>query len=349
MTCNRFLTMKKTWAFSGWLIGIGLFITASSPAQESQNNPSISGPVSQVITEYFALPGKFADWVSGPTKNIDVFPFQPSGNAGSVTESMPGVLYRKQTLVFDERGHLLEESERRGDDTLQSKKVFRYDEQGRCAETADFNADPTPIRKQTFTYDSQGRNTETVIWKADGQWEAKSVFTYDRNGKKTEWRQYTAKGPVQTATFAYFDTEHRMEVVQSKPDGTLELRQIYLFDSKGNITDHWIVNSAGFLSATWTLKYDERGHPTEETLLTPVKGLEFKQTFAYNERGDCIEKAKYGANEDRIEKVAYVYPYDHRGNWIAKMTYEWFAGSYRPFVRPLCAEYRKIFYREDKK
>lgn len=316
-------------------------IAESISIPQNPNLKPVHGPVIAVTTEWIAFPGKFADWVSGPTVLVSVVPISSTPSAQKLT----GIIYEKQTASFYQNDTLREEILYLGDGAVKQRTLYTHDEQGRCTHLIGFNANQDEIHKESYQYDSVGNLTEKNTYRSDHLLEERSILSYDGQGKLSEWEQYTTQGFQQKTQFNYDFSDNHIEALRLKPDGTPVLKHILIPDEKGNIREYRLMKPDDTPVSRWEYTLDDYGQKIAEALYIFPKGLDFQQSFSYDEKGNRTSWSSIGSKGDWIRNEKYTYQYDGYGNWIQKISYICVLQSGRSYYKPDRGEYREIKYR----
>jgi hypothetical protein len=212
--------------------------------------------------------------------------------------------YKKTDLVnstvynFNEKGNLLDETIDLTDswnkEKTNIKVIHTYDNNGNLAER-NTSKNGNPTGKISYGYNDKGINTGYTDFFSDGTIQGKHDYKINEKGLKTEVLWYVRGGT------------------------TLENKQYYTYDEKGNQLECTTYNKDGKIYSRRYFKYDDSGKQAEMKYFIDQKQIEHN-TYKYDQTGNMIQLFQYYENGNVYSKNVYAYEYDKNSNWT-KLTH----------------------------
>ena len=182
--------------------------------------------------------------------------------------------------------------------TLRGKTEYEHDESGRQIRSTDYYVFGDIMAVTDFTYDDSGRLTEEVTRDADGNETKKTVKEYNEAGLRTLETRYIR--------------------------GSLDWKQEYQYDEKGNCIRENHYNKDGTLAGFDTTEYDEAGREVKMEQHSADGYVYTWRTEEYNDHGDLIRHLWYGPDNQvdySMECMYFEYDYDENGKITEKRVY----------------------------
>jgi hypothetical protein len=209
---------------------------------------------------------------------------------------IPGRRLYSRNMIFDERGHLLEERYTNGDNSPGSWIEYWYDQDGRLAE------------KIFHHPDAAVPDTEVYTWEGDRLLSVTRLFTTGRYGWRYEY-SYDDQGRLSLAT--KIDRYWKDVVVW---------RKTYVYDEQARL----IRSTGGGLDKNiqWSEEYgygSDDPYPTEKKRWDAKGELNSLTRFEFDSRGNLLAEKEYNPEGEKWSETIFRYRYDERGNWTEKI------------------------------
>jgi hypothetical protein len=194
-----------------------------------------------------------------------------------------------------------------------------------------------------YHYDSFGRLERVVARSATGTDRVYELYQYGETGRKTVtvYPDPALRGKLHTTVETAFETSADASSIvthfdhQDRPwkrlfydlNGRVERRILMRYDAAGRLVEDGEAEAEGIIREDLRrlYGYDAEGRLIEKTMY--YYGLwMYRTTFGHNDQGDIIEERHQhtgGIIEESGErdwKTQSRYQYDHRGNWIERVT-----------------------------
>ncbi|MGD0710072.1 MAG: hypothetical protein ABR968_02745 [Bacteroidales bacterium] len=244
------------------------------------------------------------------------------------------------TLIFNDKGNLVEVSLYNHNGSLIHTYTYKYDENGNKIEKEykeNTKLDPVAVEKAykyTWKYDSKGNVIEenkysNYLDKLLNKW----ISKYDDNGNIIEYNTYNSDGSPESKYIYMYDDKGKI----IKEENNYNTYNVYnygqiinlykitwKYDSSGNKTKEKNIlynknENANYNEAKVIWKYDNKGKLIEENQYSAYGNLVYKYTYKYDDKGNMIEKDQNNSKGSLISK--WITKYDNKGNKIEESEY----------------------------
>ena len=228
---------------------------------------------------------------TGAVKQIEVYQAEYVKQNGQWIE---GPRYLFSRLIFTQKDVLKEETGYVGEESIRNRMVRTVDAAGNILDEHIYNAKGTLIRKRTYTYDDHNCLVESIDFRHTPNPYLVKRITYNERGQIHE-KTLIQKGKLlRTTRFNYDEDGKLLNCIDYNPEGKMELKEWYNYDSKGNQIGVFIGNDGENTVAYWIKEYDDHHHLIKIEGYTIKRGLEMRRIYAYNEHGDMIDMTSCG-------------------------------------------------------
>lgn len=206
-----------------------------------------------------------------------------------------------QISVYDELGHILENTRYDYTKKVTIKKTFKYDGD-KVIETKEFEV------KKGFT------TSEKLV--------NRYVLNYDEKGNNTQVEWYTSNDSLKEKQVSNFDKfGNKIGELRKSPDDNVIARSVFDYDSNANIieTNNYSGNDKLFNQGLMT--YDAKNNKTEERWLYPQSKVTVIRKFTYDANGNIasMDSKIEGPNPKGNAHQEFRYEYDKKGNWVKQI------------------------------
>lgn len=166
------------------------------------------------------------------------------------------------------------------------KKSMLYDDKGKLLELIEYSKDGNRVSSYKYQYDAAGNNTTLTYYKEDGTMGSKTTWVYNAMGKATEMSVETPGYANSYKKYVYDAKGNLTEETWLDGRKQTTLRFIRTYNDKGNMTEEVKYkgdNTSSFDKTTWQYEYDKQGNWTKKTQYTS-DGADFnieKRTIVY--------------------------------------------------------------------
>jgi len=276
--------------------------------------------------------------INGPVRTVRI----EGRQLHAVTYHQWGVMV--YTLIYDDKGRLLDDAEYLPGGNPDIKSTSAYDERGNEIEHAYYVHDELNHRSTT-RYDSRNRKLEELTFDEKGQRTSKFIFQYEKGGKQI-CLKVQPDGKRQRRGWAIFDDRSNpLKRIEFDERGAVEHRYVYTYDAVGNKTsdmDYYQMDGR-----THTVKntyvYNGSGDLIEEGYC-PDGALHTKKTYKLDLRSNKTEAVETDGKGLVKERRTWAYDFDQDGNWTRAVISEWTDKAPKEPLQPTY-EYRRIFGR----
>lgn len=153
----------------------------------------------------------------------------------------------------------------------------------------------------------------------------KNMFKYDKNGNRLELVNYKPDGSVNSIVRSAYDSAGKVVSEETiLADGTVDTKTVIKTDEKGNRVEQNDIkqNSKGNLLSNrkYLYRYDADAHMVEWHAYQGNGNFFFRYTFTYDANGNRTEWSQLTQTDQLIGKVAY--KYDEKNNIIEETKYK---------------------------
>jgi hypothetical protein len=151
----------------------------------------------------------------------------------------------------------------------------------------------------------------------------KDVWIFDLNGNIIEFKTYENNILVYKEIQTWNKNNSLIEYKNYRRDGSLIRREQFVYDSKGNLIDHFLYGNYGgptnFQHVKHVYRYDNK--EIEYSNLDELGNINFCGKFFYNSNGYLIKKI-ITDNRTKVKDTT-TYKYDSKGNKIEEFDGSW--------------------------
>ena len=266
--------------------------TANEPTTTKNSAAAAKGKVKN---------GWEVDRLRGKVKKITDQRYYAQQGKGGVEQGKKVQEEDDQISVYDEQGHILENT--RYDYTQKKiiKKVFKYDGD-LVIETKEFEV------KRGFT------TSEKLI--------NRYVLSYNDKGNNTLIEWYTGTDSLKEKQVGKFDSAgNKVGEDRQSPNGNIIGRSVFDYDRNGNIieTNNYATNDKLFNQGLIT--YDGKENKIEERWSYPQSKVTVIRKFTYDPNGNIVsmDSKIEGPNPKGNAHQEFRYEYDTKGNWVKQI------------------------------
>ena len=247
-------------------------------------------------------------------KNIRVMSVIRYGNAGmnDVENMTEEDSLKVREVIYDERGHVLQETEFSEDGEPAEQFIRTYDDKGNIIGMQHFYEGELSEKTQ-YEFNGKGLLVNEKLQYADGSFMS-TDYQYDENDNVTEKRVRDEEGNLDSLETSRYDGKQLVELNKYNGSGELmesrkityrsddpekikeevtyeaatgiELRTVFLDDETGNIT----YNKEGKVHSRQKMVFDEKKRVTETHISTFSGNYQYKYT--YDEFDNVVEEER---------------------------------------------------------
>lgn len=200
---------------------------------------------------------------------------------------------KNATLLFNEDGYLIEETEYHVDGSIYLRTIYELDDTNRCIKVNYYNNEGKLVFYEAPEFNEKGNKERTIIY-LDDQPILTYKMKYDLNGNRIEKTKYGKEGNIKE-------------------------RKEYTYDGNKNLIEIQEYDSSGAIVETTKYKYNEKGNQTEKEEFDEEGNLSNKVLFYYNDK-DLDSKREIFEPDGSLDFTAtYEYKFDNEDNWTAKI------------------------------
>lgn len=230
---------------------------ASAQTKTDKERGGLAGPVLVVRVEKARFVNESGEWKEEARILSSVQTYDPKGNKTEWTfHRYDGSLETKQINAHDANGRLIKVFFYKTNGSLDRKQLYGYDKRGNLARIDLIRADGSSINKQRFRYNNNGKLVEGDLREADGSIALDFEYFYDATGKLVEIHYYRSARLDHKVFFSYNEKGIRNEAVEYTASGSVQSRDTFVFDEKGNMIESTHDPADGPFVHTRTFSYE---------------------------------------------------------------------------------------------
>jgi len=242
-----------------------------------------------------------------------------------------------QTVLFDEKGNVLEHIQYFPDGSVEDRVVNNYSSEGKLLEEVLFDQEDELAERRVMEYDEQGRPIRETKHYQDGSRDfidyrydeaghlAEKVYSDDtgwmekremycfENDRLINVREFDDEDTLSGETTVVYDPEGKIEESSEWPADEQGGRKVIVYNEKGLIDIIKQYSGSGILIARFTYTYDEKDQLTDITEETQA-GTNTSHT-AYDEKGQAIMREEHSTNQELNHRVERTF--DEDGNLLS--------------------------------
>lgn len=198
-----------------------------------------------------------------------------------------------------------------------------------------------PLKTIIYKYNSNGQKQECS--QIDNEISVVDKYFYDTKGNLIEKTFYKRlRDRIGTSKYKYDSNNRMIEVARYWDDGSLESRESYSYNKKGQIVTKKYYSDFGYYAISYDeLKYDSKGNNIESIFYIKDK-KDRSSYFKYDDKNNIIESRYWNKNDSLFSTTNIQYKYDKKSNWIWKKYIDGFDSSGDQIIE------RRIVYYGDK-
>jgi hypothetical protein len=305
--------MKKT-VFILLAAAMAICGAAQTTAAEETDvkREGLKGRVKNVKEVIYEAVTKFGEVTKGTATNSETTQYNYKGYQteriyANYNTPPAGTEYR-YTYKYDSRGNKIEECRydlKSGD--IYDKEAWTFNEENKITkkysyEYSSWSDTPNvPIRTKTSVCKRNGNTVEYSHYDEKNVFTGKTIFKTDDNGNVLKRTWYDANGD------------------------RISWEMVVVYDRRGNV-----IEESGWYEpgdprnrdvAKLVYDYDEKGNKIETRSYHYDGSLSHKTTYQYNDKGDETESFYHSSNGEVSIETTVRYKYDHKGNWVERISY----------------------------
>lgn len=215
----------------------------------------------------------------------------------------------------DKAGNITGIVRRNGDNSQLDRIAMTYNGKN-LTEKKSFNGQDNPNDRIAYIYDKKGNMIIESMYLNTQDVQVRNKYDYDSQNRKISETRYS-KDKMLYKTFYGYDGKNLVKKETTDDTGAIKYREKSKYDNKGNLLEHYTVDSYDQSITMDTYQYDNKGNMTSWTVTRNNKP-EMQAVYTYDDHNNRISAKTSNDKGETVDMRAYTYEYDIQGNWIKK-------------------------------
>lgn len=248
----------------GILLSAILFVPAFAGKKTAKEEAGLLGLVRTVHTESVEFSNKSGQWIE-KVKFKQTMSYDQKGNRVGRINYNPDGTFRSEersNITYDKHGRITEINSADNLGSFGGKKIYKYDSKGNISEETNYVNDGSMGNRNAYVYDEIGNISEELHYAHDDSFVSKKVYKYAPEGYVAEEAVYDSRSKLLRKMEVAYDAKGNKTVVHYGGEGSATDKEVFTYDTKGNISEILFYKPDGSLDgkSTYSYEYDSVGN-----------------------------------------------------------------------------------------